>query len=77
MPIAEKGKPEIAECLPAKRLSSSASRHASMAGQTGRIEQANVSFYDGAGRSFPGPSSQELGDPSHQGQSQGQETRAA
>lgn len=43
----------------------------------GRIEQANVSFYDGAGRSFPGPSSQELGDPSHQGQSQGQETRAA
>jgi len=35
MPIAEKGKPEIAERLPAKRLSSSASRHASMAGQTG------------------------------------------
>lgn len=43
----------------------------------GRIEQANVPFYDGAGRPFLGPSAQEPGDPSHQGKSQGQETRAS
>jgi len=36
---------------------------------TGRIEQANVSFYDGTGRSFLGPGSQEPGDPACQGKS--------
>jgi len=35
MPVVEEGKPEVAERLSAKRFSSSASRHAPMAGQTG------------------------------------------